>query len=926
LIKSFPDPGYAQNTLDRFREVNRDVSPKEEEILFLLSSYSHFLGRMIIKDPKILECLIDSEFSELKKGNERLIEEASQIQDRSRSEEVLMSDLRRYKYRELSRIIYRDINKLAPFREIMEELSDLGCAIVEAVFRFYSGSLQNRHDDRFAIIGMGKLGGRELNLSSDIDIVYLYKDTLDSAPYFRLAERITRALSSVTEDGFLYRVDLGLRPGGGKSSIAVSLESALEHYFYWGDTWERAALIKARSVAGDLSLGDKFIEQIEPFVYKKFLDYASLEDLKDMKTKLDRLHKKRDVKLGRGGIREVEFFVQAHQLITGGEVKDIRERNTIRAIEKLLKRKIINKQLSDILSNCYLFLRSVEHAIQLVDELQTHRLPEDSVGLESIAISLGFGSKEEFEREYSLSTSHVSRIYKKLFYEPSKRIEESGKEFWELADFLTEGNVAEEEALDSLQKLGFKEPGVAMGIMNVLLDPQRGGLTQRGRMLSRRVIPAFLNNIINSSEPDSALRNLERFVTSIGWRTSIFAVLAENPQILELLSKLFTTSGFLSNYLIRHPEYLDVLTLKDVRKEFNTEDEMVRELTGIINEESEYEDKLDAIRKFKNVETLKLCLRDLNHEVDSNYVDRHLSMIASACLEVALDLAGKVIDEEYGRYGSATNLVILGMGKLGGMEMSYNSDLDIIFIYHGDDQDIYSKLGRKIISILSIPTGEGFAYKIDMDLRPSGKAGALVSSFESFRKYHQESAKLWERQALIKARPAAGNIELGVKVMETVNNFVYDKPLRDSFYREIHHLRDRMEREIAKESTKKLNLKTGRGGLLDIEFLVQMLQLKFGIRNEEVRKQNTLEALNALKSGGLIETNHYQILNEGYVFLKRKENLLRLLHDRSISEIIESDFHKLSLELGMKGNGKKLKEIYINKTEKIRGIYEHYFS
>jgi len=599
LIKSFPDPGYAQNTLVRFNEVNRKLTSDEEGILYLLSSHSHFLGRATIKDPQILESLVKSQSLERKKAYDEFVEDANNIQENANSEEGLMSDLRRYKYRELSRIVYRDITKLSSFLDIMEELSDLGSSILEAVFRFYRSDHLRDSNGKFVIIGMGKLGGRELNLSSDIDLIYLYEDSSDPTPYFKLAERITRALSAATEDGFLYRVDLGLRPGGGKSTITLSLEGALEHYFYWGDTWERAALIKARPVAGDFSFGDKFIKQIEPFVYKKFLDYASVEDLKDMKTKLDGLHKKRDVKLGKGGIREIEFFIQAHQLINGGEIKEIRERNTVRAIEKLLKRRIINKRLGDILTNSYIFLRRVEHAIQLVDELQTHRLPEESINLESIAVSLGFMNKEEFEKKYSLSTSHVSKVYQKLFYEPSKRIEESGKEFWELADFLTEGNIAEEEALDSLKKLGFNEPGIAMEIMTVLLDPKRGGLTQRGRMLSRRVISAFLHSIINSSEPDSALRNLERFATGIGWRTSVFSILAENPQILELLSRLFTTSGFLSNYLIRHPEYLDVLTLKDVRKEFNTEEEMVRELTGIINEESEYGDKLDAIRKFK---------------------------------------------------------------------------------------------------------------------------------------------------------------------------------------------------------------------------------------------------------------------------------------------------------------------------------------
>jgi len=926
LNEVLPDPENAENVIKRFIEVHKGISPKKKDLLYILSSYSRFLGRVIIKDPGILDLLLASEFIQNKKHLEKTIQESNGIFESSSTLEEFMAQLRRYKYRELSRIIYRDIMHLERFPEIMEGLSDLASGILDAAFKFFDREVKATSHGRFAIIGMGKLGGSELNLSSDIDLIYIYQTTGKPDLFFKIAERITKSLSSVTEDGFLYRVDLGLRPGGGKSPIALSFDGALEHYFYWGDTWERAALIKARPVAGDISLGDEFNKEIEPFVYKKKLDYISIEDLKDMKVKLDRLHKIRDVKLGKGGIREIEFFVQALQLVNGGAIKELREKNSLKTLEKLWQRKIIEDDVFQLLSSCYLFLRKVEHAIQLVDELQTHKLPEDSNGLDKLAKRVGFQNKEEFEKAYNKRTSEVSRIYEQLFYEPSKKIEEGGKAFWELADFLTEGNIAQSEAIEDLRRLGFKNPESALELIAALLDTKKGGLTHRGRILTRRVIPAFLGRVIASPDPDAALVNLERFISGIGWRTSIFAVLAENPELLELLSRLFSTSGYLSGFLIRHPEYLDVLTLKDVIKEFGSREEMVGELKKILSEEEEYEGKLDAIRRFKHVETLKLCLRDLNREVDPIYVGNFLSMLAESVLEVGLLLAGEVLGSTLGRKGTPEDIIILGMGKLGGMEMSYNSDLDIIFIYKGDEHEFFSKLGQKVISILSIPTNEGFAYKIDTDLRPSGRSGTLVTSFEAFRRYHEQSARLWERQALIRARPSAGNMDLGREVMKTIEYFVYKQPLQVDFQKEIYHLRARMEKEIAREDKLRFNLKTGKGGIVDIEFLIQMLQLKSGLYYEGVRKQNTLEALNGLRKCGVIDEMVFIKLKDGTYFLKKLENLLRLLHDRSISELYESDFHKLALELDMKENGEKLREIYISKTEEIREIYEKYFS
>ncbi len=922
----YPDKETANIVIERFEENNGKISEQQKDVLMSVSSYSRFLGNACLNNPRILDYLLQDKNLDKKKELRSYIDECVEIVRECEEEKDMMEKLRKYKYRELSRIIFRDINgRSKDFVEILEELSDLASAIVEAVYRFFANNIFRDEKISFVILGMGKLGGKLLNLSSDIDLIYLFRDDDTDKPYYKLGEKITRSISSITENGFLYRVDLRLRPGGSKSPISVSYEGALEHYFYWGDTWERAALINARPVAGDLELGEEFIKEITPFVYSKSLDYESIQDLKDMKLKLDRLKKEMDVKLGNGGIREIEFFVNALQLVNGGAFLQLRWKNTLSALKMLKDLELIDGDTSDVLLESYMFLRKVEHFIQLTDEIQTHKIPKDGKSLSALSKKLGFEDSKSFLEEYSKVTGDVSRVYEKLFYDPSRKVEEEGKEFWELADYLTEGNIPEEDAIETLAEKGFKHPQAALDMISLLIDPKRGALTQKGRILTRKVIPAFLANIIKSHNPDAALRNLEKFISSAGWRSSIYAVLSENPDIIKLLAKLFSTSGMLSNFLTRHPEYLDILTLKNARIEFYDKEQMVEELTTSVNNEEEYEDKLDVLRRFKNVETLKVCLRDLNQEIDPGYVGKYLSMLGQAVLETGLKLAIDVTAKSKAEKKKLHNIVILGMGKFGGSEMSYNSDLDLIFIYEGDNHEKFSKLGQRVISILSTPTGEGYCYKIDLDLRPSGRSGALVTSFDSFRDYHDKSAKLWERQSLIRSFPAAGNKKLAKKVMKTIENFVYDKPLSKNFHKEIDELRMRMENELARESESKLNLKTGRGGLVDIEFLVQMLQLRYGSEYKSVRCQSTIEALDRLRKEELIADSEYKQLSGSYFFLKKIENLLRLLHDRSISEIHEDDFDHLSLEMEEYSDSEELKATYIDKTEKVRSVYDKYF-
>lgn len=922
-----PDEENAKTTVQRFREEHGSLDPKKKKILHAVASHSRFLGNSIIRNPGTLAALCNAKALERKKTVSSHRAPLASAAKGSRDTEEFGEKLRDYKYRELSRITYREILGLCGFRQVMEEISDLAVATVRAVVDFHRSRLECGEEFEFAVLGMGKLGGRLLNLSSDIDLIYLYRAEEHVERISRLCTDVTRTLSSVSPGGFLYRVDLGLRPGGSRSPVAVSMEFALEHYFYFAETWERAVLLKASAVAGDLSLGREFIAEVEPVVYRKLLDYESIEDIRNMKTQLESVQKEGDVKLGKGGIREVEFFVQATQLVSGGAVAELRGlMNTIDGLGAMARSGFIAPEVRDQMTDCYIFLRRVEHSIQLWDEIQTHSVPSEGRALARLSRRMGFESEEDFKNAYEETTALVEKHYRNLFFDSSTEVEEKSREFWELADFLTEGNVEPEEVISALGNLGFSAPENAIDTIAHLLDPKRGGLTEKGRVLSKKVIPAFLSSVIKLNNPDAALMNVERFVSGLGSKMSVYALLAENPEIISLLVRLFSRSGELSNFLIKHPEYLDAIILKDVTQVYDSKEEMERSLAEVMDAEEFFEDKLDALRNFKHVESLKICFRELSEEVDPVYVGSCLSMVADVVMGSSLRLAGESLPVSKKKKKLLDDMVVVGLGKLGGGEMSYTSDLDIIFIYEGDDHELFSKYGQRFISNLSVYTSEGFCYKIDVELRPSGNAGALVTSLDAFRSYHSESALLWEKQALVKARAVAGNRVLGKRVMDIIADFVYSEVPSGDFRAEINGHRGRIETELAAETERNYNIKTGRGGLIDIEFLVQMLQLAHGPENPRLRVADTLGAVNALRDLGFLADGEARELRDGYLFLRKMSNILSLLSERAKNEVTQADFDRLAVEFGMGREGDSLKKRYETVTEGIRRIYERHFA
>jgi len=887
--------------------------------------------------------------------------------------------LRHYKQCEFLRIGARDLFPSVPVEETMRELTALAEASLEVAYRFSRSEVEKdfgplrlpsaEKKNHFVILGMGKLGGKELNFSSDIDIIYLYEEEEEEEGerqggcrgkiaargfFTHLAEMITRVMGEVTEEGFVFRTDLRLRPLGRNGPLVQSLHSALLYYESWGQCWERSALIKARPVAGDRELGRRFLRDIEPFIYRRYLDFTTIEELRHMKMRIQRellspQNKERNIKLGYGGIREIEFFTQALQLVNGGYEPRIREHNTLRALELLARYGYIPASEQSRLSRDYRFLRDVEHKIQMVQEAHAHSIPEGKEEELCLARRLGYsrrkGKNERklFWQDYRSHTASVRRAFDRLFYEAQKKMSSESRAgtgaIWNDLD-------QEELILEELKRLGFRDPHKAYHNLLAARDGEPYSPPSPRRLKVMRTLgPALMAEIVKSSDPEQALFNLAEFSHRIGARTGFLSLLAENPKTTRLLISLFASSQFLTDLFLKRPELLDSLIRVDLTRLQKTKEEMSRELSASLAEIDDVESELNALRRYKAEELIRIGLHDLGETLELEEVLHQLSDLAEACLEGGLRLSLQEMEKNFGKVEGG-KFVILGMGKLGGKEIDYNSDLDLIFIYDApeesrsdggrparlDAHEYYARLGQKLITFLSAPTEEGIVYKIDLRLRPSGRFGPLVSSLPAFRHYHQTSSELWERQALIKARYVAGDRTLGKEAEKVVEGFAYGRGLKEEGIAKIHYLRMRMERELAHENHSQFNLKKGKGGLVDIEFLTQMLQLSHGYRLVRVRQRGTLEALRALHYHKIIRKADYHLLSEGYLFLRRLDHRLRLLRDQSI-DILEREaeqLHGMAQVLGYKGNKKKsaghlLLRDYELRRERIRACYERFF-
>jgi glutamate-ammonia-ligase adenylyltransferase len=896
---------------------------------------SEFLPEQVARRPEIFEALFLQGGVLARPSTGALESEAVEAANRCSTEEEFKRALRRMKHREMTRIATRDLAGVSPLSEVTEALSELASAALEGAVRFARKTLSaksgepmasfpdgTRRPCRFVVLGMGKLGGLELNFSSDIDLIYLYETDrgeteggprpLSLHQYFvRLGEAVTRIISEATEDGFVFRVDLRLRPEGTRGELVNSLRAAEIYYESWGQTWERSALIKARPVAGDRSLGDEFLRSIVPFVYRKYLDFTSIEEIKGMKDRINRAAARsrkddRDLKLGAGGIREVEFFVQAHQLIYGGKDPSLRLRGTVEALSALSRLRIISEKEQADLTESYVFLRRLEHRIQAHRERQTHVLPQGEEDLRRLARAMDLEGAEALLAALDRRSAAVQAIYARLFGSGRGAVP-SGIPPEVQALFLPEP--PPKDTTERLSLLGFRDAEGARRNLDVLREgPPHVRISQRARQYLDHIAPEILYRAAKSPDPDMALSHVERFLSAVGARTMFYALLYEKPKVIEALVRLFGSSRFLSGFLLRHPERLDTFLRNDLSVLYKTKSDLRRELGEELAACDGYEQELDALRRFKHLETLRIGIHDMGGVLSLEEGMAQLSALAEALLTHALTLARREVRRRFGvpvvaGTGQEASFFVLGMGKLGSEELSYHSDLDIIFLYSeagetapdgtgredGEfrkitNHEYFAKVAQRLISILTTSTREGHVYRLDTRLRPSGNAGPLVSSLDAFLRYHQGSAQLWERQALLKCRFVAGDRALGKEVEALARGFIYDRPLPPNAAEEIHRLRKRMEVELGREREDRLNLKVGRGGVVDVEFAVQYLQLLHGAEQPSIRARNTLKALYELQRAGIITLEQYKVLDGGYRFLRSMDVRLRLSHDASIDQ------------------------------------------
>ena len=792
----------------------------------------------------------------------------------------------------------------------------------------------------FCVIAMGKLGAEELNLSSDIDLMYVFAGP-DDGQHQDAARRLGEAVTEILA-GNCFRVDMRLRPGGRYSPLVISLEAALRFYETLGQTWERAALLRARPIAGALELGNRLISELRRFIYRSYLDFDTLRQLRAMKHRIEVEARspdflRRDVKLGYGGIRELEFIVQALTLIYGGRDPRLRTARTMTALDRLAAYGYMPPHRARELAAAYLFLRNVEHKLQVASGLQTHRLPAVQAELEVLAARLGFGKQADAATIFTSALTAHRNLVAALFREmlaggddsPPPPASSAAENAWREA--LDPGASA-----GALQRLGFVHPEQSANQLALLVrGPEHLAMRPRRQELLEALGPRLLDEIGALPDPDLALLNLASFISAVGARTSFLALLEQHPATRRMLLALFASSSYLSTLFIRHPDMLDTLVRSDLARLRRPSAELERELGELLAACSDFESRLDALRAFGHQEFLRIAIADLAGNLDLDGVQAELTSLAETQLRQGLALAVAEVGNRY-PIPRELKLCIIGMGRLGGAEMSYNSDLDLIFVYHLPDEtaaaghEIASRIMQKLIAVLEARTREGYAYKLDLRLRPSGNSGPLVTSLEGFRTYHRQSSAVWERQALVRARVIAGDEALGQALERAREEFVFGPPLSPSGVAEITAMRARMEHEIGAENHQRLNLKQGRGGLVDVEFMTQMMALSHGHEFPQLRRRNTTELIRALAETGLLEHSDAASLEADYRFLLRLENRLRIETDQAAWALPIDDEHlaPVARRMGLDTGSSAARLLYEveERRSRIRALFETLFA
>lgn len=871
--------------------------------------------------------------------------------------------LRQFRRAMMLRIIWRDFCRLADFAETSRDMSHLAEVIIQTALGYHYHQLSERfgipmgkhsaQPQPMVVLGMGKLGGYELNVSSDIDLIFAYPESGETAGgpkvlsnqefFIKLSQKLIASIDTMSADGFVFRVDMRLRPYGESGAMVLNFDAMEEYYQTQGRDWERYAMIKARVVSGDAiaggaDAGEQLMAMLQPFTYRRYLDYSAIESMRSMKELINREVKRKgisgDVKLGAGGIREIEFVVQVFQMIRGGRDSRLRERSVLKLLPLLEQEGYLPEGEAQALMTAYIFLRNTEHAIQGYQDRQTQSLPIDADGQSRLAWVMGFDNWAEFEEQLNTHRHQVHDIFASVIAAPQEEADVSpGNADWNL---LWPGAraMSEDVSVERLQRLltqkGFNQADeMALALVNLLSSRSLMTMQAVGRDRLDQLMPLLLAQLSERQEPAETLRRIIVLIEAVARRSAYFTLLIENPGALVQLVSLCGSSQWIAEQLAKYPALLDELL--DVRSLYQTSDQAV--LRDELRQEmmrvnwDDMEMQMEVLRYFRNAHCLRVAAAEVTGVMPLMKVSDYLSWIAEVILEHVVALAWQQMISRHGRpqadeEGREAEFIVIGYGKLGGFELGHSSDLDLVFLYDAkasgysdgdkslDHQTYFTRLGQKIIHVLNTTTLSGPLYEVDMRLRPSGNSGLLVSSIQSFAKYQREAAWTWEHQALIRARVIAGGTRLAHQ-FDRIRAQTLSLPrelgqLRDDVVTMRQKMRDHLGSKPKPDgSMAQFHLKQDAGGMVDIEFLVQYFVLAYAQQYPSLLEfTDNVRLLEIIERLSLLPQESVQCLREGYIFY------------RSIG-------HKISLQGGTSIIPREDAGAY---PEKISAIWDRVFS
>src|SRR5215471_2291093 len=883
------DRGRAARFVDEFTLAAPDLAGADEvrRLLESAAGNSPYLARSMLKEVVFLRQLFDQGVDA---SLAKLRSEALAVAEESDAAAV-MRLLRVAKRQTALAIALADIGARYSLERVCEALSRFADASIKGALRFLLSEaatasglaggtpIELEQSTGLIVLAMGKLGANELNYSSDIDLVVFYDER--RFPFHAredkrraavdLVKGLVKLLAETTVDGYVFRVDLRLRPDAGATQIAISTESAEVYYESVGQNWERAAWIKARQCAGDEVAGRRFLKAMEPFVWRKYLDFAAIEDIHSIKRQIHAHtgHARiavlgHNIKLGRGGIREIEFFAQTQQLILGGRNPALRSSNTIGALEGLCARGHISAAAEKDLSEAYRFLRTLEHRLQMIDDQQTHTLPKSPDGLDHVARFMDYEDTVEFEDALRTRLSGVQGHYARLFERESPLDARTGS-------LVFTGVEEDPETVATLRRMGFER---AEAVSSIIRGWHHGRIratrSARARELLTKLIPALLEALAATADPDAAFVHFDRFLGGLAAGVQVFSFLLANPHLLRLVAEVAGSAPRLAEYLGRHAAVLDALIdvnfLSRVPQPSELKERFERELAAA----GSYEAALDAARRLAKEENFRIGVQVIQGLTDAEHAGPAYAAVAEAVIGGLKTAIEREMETVHGVVlGGA--FAVVALGKLGGLEMTATSDLDLVFVYTHDPEAVpsdgqrplapsayFARVSQRFIAALTSLTAEGRLYDVDMRLRPSGNQGPVAVRLDSFIEYHREKAWTWERMAMTRARVIAGPPELCDAVEAAIREALTRQRATMEIFADAKTMREKLASQFPASGS--WDIKFARGGLVDIEFITQAMQLAFASKHPELLDQNTISALTKLGDQGIIAYDDAQAL------------------------------------------------------------------